>query len=289
MTDSRGRRRRRRDRGARRARRTGGPTRDAGQDPQPCVTRHPTDDSAIGGRTGWCGPAVVDDVRVIDGLLLDFYGTIVDEDDAVVERICRQVAASAGDGVTADQVGSAWWREFRAGMVDDIFRPQRELAVASLATVIARFSADDDPVDLAGEQFAFWRQPPLRPGARDFLAGVDLPVCIVSNIDRDDLQAALAHHGLTFTTAVTSQDVRSYKPRPEIFHRAMALLGLPADRVVHAGDSWTADVLGATAVGIPTVWIRRQRPLPAANAPAPPLVIDELADLHPHLVHRHDP
>jgi FMN phosphatase YigB (HAD superfamily) len=65
----------------------------------------------------------------------------------------------------------------------------------------------------------------------------------------------------------------------------LALFGLPADRILPAGDSWTADVLGAAAVGIPTAWIRRHRPLPAAHAPAPALVIDELADLQPHLVH----
>lgn len=225
---------------------------------------------------------------MIDGLLLDFYGTVVDEDDDVVERICRRVAASAGEGVTAAQVGSAWWQEFSNGMAGEDYRPQRELAVSSLATVTARFGAECHPADLVREQFTFWRQPPLRPGARDFLTRAGLPVCIVSNIDRDDLQAALDHHGLAVTAVVTSQDVRSYKPRPEIFDRALALLGLPAGRVLHAGDSWTADVLGAAALGIRTAWIRRRRPLPPARSLVAPLVIDELADLRPHLVDRPD-
>jgi 2-haloacid dehalogenase/putative hydrolase of the HAD superfamily len=72
----------------------------------------------------------------------------------------------------------------------------------------------------------------------------------VSNIDRADLDAALAHHELAgyFTHLVTSQDARAYKPRPEMFTTALGLLRLGPHEVIHVGDSLTSDVAGAAAL-----------------------------------------
>jgi FMN phosphatase YigB (HAD superfamily) len=58
---------------------------------------------------------------------------------------------------------------------------------------------------------------------------------------------------------VTSQAVRAYKPRREPFDRALALLGLSAHQVIHVGDSFGSDMVGAHEVGIPTLWINRKR------------------------------
>ena len=53
---------------------------------------------------------------MLKGLLLDFYGTVVEEDDDLVAAICRDVAASAVVPVTPTQVGAAWWQAFQAAM-----------------------------------------------------------------------------------------------------------------------------------------------------------------------------
>lgn len=44
---------------------------------------------------------------VIKGLLLDFYGTVVEDDDAIMDAIAAQVAAGASTPVTARDVGAA--------------------------------------------------------------------------------------------------------------------------------------------------------------------------------------
>ena len=91
----------------------------------------------------------------------------------------------------------------------------------------------------------------------EFLATVNRPVCIVSNIDRQDLEAAIAHHDIRVDLSVTSEDVRAYKPRPEPFQLALDLLGLNHDHVLHVGDSLSGDVIGANAFGIPVAWVNR--------------------------------
>ena len=86
-----------------------------------------------------------------------------------------------------------------------------------------------------GSPVLYWQRPRIQPDTQELLA-TTLPACLVSNIDRADLVAALAHHGLArrFAHLVTSQDARAYKPRPEMFRTALALLGLGPDEVIHA-------------------------------------------------------
>jgi 2-haloacid dehalogenase len=68
----------------------------------------------------------------------------------------------------------------------------------------------------------------------------------------------LPNHDLHFDRIVTSQDCRAYKPRPEMFERALTWLGLLPGQVLHAGDSLGSDVRGARAMGIPVLWINRK-------------------------------
>lgn len=215
---------------------------------------------------------------MIRGLLLDFYGTVVEDDDEVVASICARAAASGSGAVTAEQIDAAWRQAFRTATGASPFRRLREIAVASLAAALSATGCTADAAGLCEEQVRFWRTAPLRPGTRAFLDTVDLPVCVVSDIDRADLEAVIGYHGLSFTALVTSEDARAYKPSPLMFRRGLAMLGLRAEEVVHVGDSLTADVAGAQAAGIGAVWVnRRGRPVPdGIGATA---VIGNLADL----------
>ncbi len=197
----------------------------------------------------------------VRAVLLDFYGTVVAEDDAIVADIYRQVLDQCTDPreVSATQVGSYRWRAFREEMAADgaAFRCQRDIAVSSLARTVRRFGSAADPEALCASQFAFWREPDLFPDARAFLELIDVPVCVVSNIDRADVLAAIAYHGLPLAHVVTSEDVGRYKPHPAMFEAALDLLGLPVGAVLHIGDSLSADILGAHTLGIPSVWVNR--------------------------------
>ncbi len=47
------------------------------------------------------------------------------------------------------------------------------------------------------------------------------------------------------------------KPDPALFNVALSDLGVPAEHVVHAGDSWAEDVEGARSAGVAPVWLNR--------------------------------
>ena len=129
------------------------------------------------------------------------------------------------------------------------------------------------------------------------LAGRGFALAILSNwplaltIDR----FAELHGWTTHLRAiVVSQRVGTIKPHPAIFRAAEAALGFEAadrPRILHVGDDWAADVVGASQAGWRTAYLRdRQQdtPLPTSErgsggqdmtTVAADLEIDELAEL----------
>jgi putative hydrolase of the HAD superfamily len=61
---------------------------------------------------------------------------------------------------------------------------------------------------------------------------------------------------------VTSADVRSAKPGPEVFLRALAVAGARPEEALHVGDSVANDVEGARAAGIRALLVARSGEVP---------------------------
>lgn len=204
-------------------------------------------------------------------ILLDFYGTVAGEDDVPIAAICDQIARASPQGVTVGEVGTYWGRRFGelcSGSHGSAFRSQRGVERISLQEVLRHFDTDLDGEALSQVLYDYWARPALFPESKSVIARCNLPVCLVSNIDDVDLRSALRHTGLSFDHVVTSDGCRAYKPRPEPFQKALALLGLSHGEVLHVGDSLGSDVRGAQAQGIPVLWVnRRNRALPPDHEP----------------------
>jgi putative hydrolase of the HAD superfamily len=54
-----------------------------------------------------------------------------------------------------------------------------------------------------------------------------------------------------------SGDLKCMKPSPMIYKAAMHLCETTPAEAVMIGDSWNADIVGATDVGIRTIWLSR--------------------------------
>jgi 2-haloacid dehalogenase/putative hydrolase of the HAD superfamily len=201
-------------------------------------------------------------------VLLDVYGTLVQDDDAFLAEIASLVAGLAGvsPAVVADEWSSRIW-----AMADtahgDHFRSLADLNLSSLTETATHFGVRVDAAQMCRRQMEFWRSPPLFPDSLPFLAALNVPVCLVSDTDRDTVEAALARHGIAVSGVVTSFDARAYKPRSEPFLMALQHLGLAAEDVIHVGDSAASDIAGASELGIDTAFLSRDgRPLPTPLA-----------------------
>jgi putative hydrolase of the HAD superfamily len=115
--------------------------------------------------------------------------------------------------------------------------------------------------------------------------GVQLAVC--SNFSHSQTAlAVLESAGLRwhFDAVLISDAVGFRKPRPEIFRATLGALGTAPDETLHVGDSLSADVTGASALGMRTAWITRRVARPADElakhaGPQPDHVVADLAEL----------
>ena len=213
-------------------------------------------------------------------LLLDFYGTLVEEDDLVIARIAGEVAAHSPLTPDVQEVSRRWW-ELMSGIVraahGTAFKPQREIELESLTTLQREFQVSLNAVELSQPIFDYWQRPRAYPDAINLLHQSALPICIVSNIDSADINAALSHLGWCVPLVVTSEMCHAYKPRTEMFEAALQVLGVRSEQALHVGDSIGSDIIGAQCAGIDVAWVnRRGRTIPN---PAPTHVITSLVDL----------
>lgn len=156
---------------------------------------------------------------------------------------------------------------------------------------------NDDEVGFAVEAYsrAFVERMPALPGTEQVLrelAGRDLRLGVLSNwplaatIDR--YVEARGWRPL-FEAVVVSQRVGVIKPHRAIFAAASEALGLPASELLHVGDDWAADVVGAKRAGWRAAYLRGHQgdtPLPTSERDgevAPDIEIDRLDELLGHL------
>ncbi|MFC1735069.1 HAD family hydrolase [Candidatus Hydrogenedentota bacterium] len=215
-------------------------------------------------------------------ILLDFYGTVVEEDDVLLDRLCREIVEASSMDIDITDVFDYWGALFLemccAGHGDN-FRLQRDIQKDSLEQTLARFDSEIDVPRVQRELIDFLAKPVIFPKSKDVLAACNVPVCIVSNIDNAELESALEHTGLSFDMVVTSEDCRSYKPHSVLFERALSLLDMGSGEVLHVGDSIPNDVAGARAMGIETLWINRKNTVIPQNTPAPDHISSDLTGI----------
>ena len=190
-------------------------------------------------------------------MFLDFYGTCVAEDDAVIERIIAEIAKDSA--APSEEILHSWkFSEACAEAHGPQFRTQKEIELSTLQSVLDKFSVNLDVWEISKGLFEYWSTPEVYPDTLDFLRSQDVPIIIVSNIDNSFFESALQQIPFDFSDVVTSEDVRAYKPRSEPFKQALERNSLRPEEVIHIGDSYSSDVAGAVQCGIDAIWVNRR-------------------------------
>lgn len=198
----------------------------------------------------------------IKAIFLDFYGTLVHEDDDIIPIICEKVRANTNIEYTNQEIGIFWWKTFSEMFKNswgNTFKAQRLLGIESLEETIRFYQSKCKAKEIIQIQFEHWIKPKIFEDTKMFLESItDCSVYILSNIDTNDIQEAMSYHDIRVDGVITSEDVKAYKPRAELFLEALKRYALKNCEVIHVGDSITSDVYGAQAVGIDAVWLNRK-------------------------------
>jgi HAD superfamily hydrolase (TIGR01549 family) len=85
----------------------------------------------------------------------------------------------------------------------------------------------------------------------------------------------------SFDTLVFATPEKGYKPKPNPFEQALFDLDTSPKEAVHVGNSRLADIAGAHAAGIHSIWIPHEAPHeePTDDGPKPEQTLDTLHDL----------
>ncbi|WP_200308651.1 HAD family hydrolase [Streptomyces adelaidensis] len=83
---------------------------------------------------------------------------------------------------------------------------------------------------------------------------------------------------------VVSEGVGHKKPAPEIFHAAASVVGLPLPGAWVIGDSPHADIAGADALGLRSVWVTNGRTW-TEDSHRPTHITDDVASAIDHAIH----
>jgi putative hydrolase of the HAD superfamily len=194
-------------------------------------------------------------------------GREVDLDQRVVRTLARlRGFARPPDGATWDDAGAA-----RLSAPGEVARAIESYSAAFVTTMV--------PIAGSDEHLHRMRD-------RGFRLAVLSNWPLATTIDR---YVEAQGWSALFDAIVVSQRVGAIKPRPEIFTEAARLIGAPAGRILHVGDDWAADVVGATRAGWHAAYLRGQQadtPLPTSEPggdTTPDLIVDRLPDLEPEV------
>jgi 2-haloacid dehalogenase len=112
----------------------------------------------------------------------------------------------------------------------------------------------DDPDELA-RSLPAW---PVFPEVSESLEDTrrrGWKLAILSNTDREFIEASMASIGVPFEFAIVASEIGSYKPAPGHWRAFEERIGRLPD--VHVAASHFHDVVPAATLGIPSIWINR--------------------------------
>jgi 2-haloacid dehalogenase len=83
-------------------------------------------------------------------------------------------------------------------------------------------------------------------------------LAILSNTDRDFIDASMARIGVPFELAIVASEIGSYKPQHRHWLTFFEQTNAPREGHVHVAQSYFHDVVPANELGLRSIWINRR-------------------------------
>ena len=197
----------------------------------------------------------------------DCYGTLIDWNAGIGRELERLFgAARAGEQLRAYHALEPQLQR------EDPTRSYREVMTLALA----RLGAPNDEQEALGRSLPGWPPFPEVRASLQQARGRGWRLAVLSNTDRDLLDASLERIGVRFDDSIVASEIGSYKPAPAHWEEFFDRTGASREGHVHVAASLFHDVAPATGLGLRTVWINR---LGEEPEPQPDVELRTLAGL----------
>jgi 2-haloacid dehalogenase len=193
----------------------------------------------------------------------DCYGTLIDWNDG----IRRELARVFGEAHADERLGR--YHEIEPKLQTGGRRTYREV----MTEAMRKLGAPDSEASGLAEALPSWDTfPEVRPALEDARSR-GWKLAILSNTDRDFIDASMGSIGVPFELAIVASEIGSYKPGHRHWLTFFEQTGASRGGHVHVAQSHYHDVVPTFELGLRSVWINRYK---ERREPPP---TRELADL----------
>jgi 2-haloacid dehalogenase len=191
----------------------------------------------------------------------DCYGTLIDWNSGIRGELARVFGEERAD----EQLER--YHELEPELEADGTRSYREV----MTEAMRRLGAPNGEEDALARSLPQWQPFPEVPEALAEARAHGWKLAILSNTDRDYIEASMEQLGVPFETAIVASEIGSYKPGLGHWRAFQERVGRAPD--VHVAASLFHDIGPANELGLPSVWINRldERPGPRPTKEQPDL------------------
>ena len=198
---------------------------------------------------------------MVKAVFIDYMGTTVNEHSPemaeIVRRICKN--SSLHDPRQVQRFILDTRRRYEADSYLDTYLTEDKIVTRLILDMEAQIELREDPAVLRDLIHSHWINAPLFPDTQTFFDRCPVLIYIITNNGLPYMGQALQRNGLKAAGVVSADTARAYKPHREIFDEALRVSGCAPGEVVHIGDSYDTDVVGARGAGIRPVLLLRGR------------------------------
>jgi 2-haloacid dehalogenase len=231
--------------------------------------------------------------RETKAVIFDLYGTVVDMQSGLTEAVAPFLARKGWTGEPSSFV--TWWRRthFEDSMIDALLdrghTPYRQVGHRAVSQVMDRCRIEYTEAEVEWLVSQIERLKPF-PDVLAALARLQTryKLVILSNGDRDMLEAARPHIGFGFDAVISVQEAGYFKPHLETYATAEAIINAQWPYIERSGCLFVAnhafDCIGAKSHGFRTAFVDRRR-RPFGQSPhQPDLTVADFTSLAEALV-----
>jgi len=197
---------------------------------------------------------------MIRAVFLDYTGTIIQFRGLDIDEMFKRVVEHSS--LKSKDEAIAWWleklREVQRNCYGDNFKTEDELCMDILDIADEELGLKMDHNVFHTLMQNFWMYAPLYNDVNEFFDLCPVPIYILMDNSGDYAKVGLRRNRLHAHGIISGEDVKAYKPRKEIFEKALEIADCKPDEVVHIGDDLEGDVQGAIASGIQPILLDRK-------------------------------
>ena len=193
----------------------------------------------------------------------DCYGTLIDWNGGIRGELARVFGEDRGDELLAR------YHKLEPELQADGTLSYRDV----LTEAMRRLDAPPKEHDALAKSLTNWEPFPEVPAALQEARFRGWKLAILSNTDRDFIDASMQNLGVPFELAIVASEIGSYKPAHRHWERFFDQTRAPRESHVHVAASLFHDIRPANELGLRSVWINR------AGERACPQPTRELSDL----------